>query len=79
MSTTREVQYGWFSQKQKNINRFGKIADEVASYIYLNEDNKEVEVTEVSSKMINEEHKKAFPDSKYIGIVVKFVRQVINE
>ena len=79
MSSTREVQYGWFSQKQKNINRFGRTADEVASYIYLNEDGKKVEVTEVCSEMKNEEHKKAFPDSKYLGIVVKFVRQVINE
>ena len=79
MSTTKEVQYGWFSQKQKNINKFGRIADEVASYIYLDADNKEVEVTEVSPKLKNEEHKKAFPDSKYIGIVVKFIRQVINE
>ena len=79
MSTTKEVQYGWFSQKQKNINKFGRIADEVASYIYLDEDNKEVEVTEVSLEMKNGEYKKAFPDSKYIGIVVKCVRQVINE
>jgi hypothetical protein len=69
--STNTVYHGWFSQKQKDMS-----SRNILSYIYLNEEGKEVEVTEINSNLITEQHNKLFSDSKYMGVVVKFVRHM---
>jgi hypothetical protein len=70
--------HAWFSQKQKQINSkmcFDTVSKQDKnshSCIYLTDDGKEVEITEVSRTFFD--HSKNFKDSKYLGKVVKFLR-----
>lgn len=76
--TDKKEMYAWFSTIQKN-NILDPIRLQHCKYsklhtnIYLTENGKEVEVTEVSSNEYND-HPMRFLDSRYIGKVVKWVR-----
>ena len=84
-----KLYHAWFSQKQKDV-RFEKkdillpCRDKVCkvqhkrpiSNIYITEDDKEIEITEVSLEFSN--HKQRFQDSEYRGQVVKWVRSIYN-
>ena len=60
--------HGWFSQKQlDSMNNLGK----TASYIYLNENGEEIEVTSVSCSA---RPSMRFDDIEYKGVMVKWVR-----
>ena len=61
--------HGFFSQKQKQKN--GK------SYIYLNMEGIEVEVSEVNREKPKDIYKN-FNDNVYVGEVNKFVRQITS-
>ena len=72
MST--KIYYGWFSPTQKKHiksipKKSGKLS--YSSYIYLNTDGKEVEVTEIT---LNPDFISYFKDAKRVGTVTKFVR-----
>ena len=70
MTSKQDYQFGWYSQTQKKI--FEESVDvDYCSFIYLNNEGKEVEVTEVTS---NDKFKSYFKDAVYVGIVTKFVR-----
>lgn len=77
MADKKEM-YAWFSNTQKN-NILNPLRLQHCKYsklhtnIYLTENGKEVEVTEVSSNEYND-HRKRFLDSIYIGKVVKWLR-----
>ena len=67
--------YAWYSPTQKkyckeNTKRKNN-GLRYSSFIYLNTDGKEVEVTEVTS---NPEFISYFKDAKRVGMVTKFVR-----
>mgnify|MGYP001354881268 CR=1 FL=1 len=70
--------YGWYSNKMKEQNIFRGFGrkKEPISNIYLTTDDKEVEVTIVSSK--NENYGganiKSFPDLIYVGELKKWIR-----
>ena len=71
--------HAWFSQEQKNICSITRAGDAIllqdqvtSSCIYLTDDGKEVEITEVTYTFFD--HSKIFKDSKYLGKVVKFLR-----
>ena len=76
--TDKKEMYAWFSNTQKN-NILNPLRLQHCKYsklhtnIYLTENDKEVEVTEVSSNEYND-HRKRFLDSTYIGKVVKWLR-----
>lgn len=77
MADKKEM-YAWFSNSQKN-NILNPLRLQHCKYtklhtnIYLTENGKEVEVTEVSSNEYND-HRMRFLDSIYIGKVVKWLR-----
>jgi len=75
-STTPENYHAWFSQQQKSLLRqsYNKDKKSTISNIYLTEDGKEIEITEINKKMTN--HGERFIDSKYLGNVVKWVRSI---
>lgn len=61
--------HGYFSEIQKKQNN--------TYYVYLDKNGKDVIVTEVSNKLHNiSEITKFFSDTKYVGIVNKFVKKV---
>jgi hypothetical protein len=62
--------HAWYSEKQRKA--VGKM-DKNNTYIYLNKDGSEVLCTEVTS-----EKKVYWDDSKYLGIVYKWVRSQSN-
>jgi hypothetical protein len=75
--------HAWFSQEQKNIcygiaiRNASLLPIQVpvrSSCIYLTDDGKEIEITEVNDTLFD--HSKNFKDSKYLGKVVKFLRYV---
>ena len=78
MSVTKEIQYGYYSDKQKN-QRCNAMRSQRGRYpkssIYLNTNGEKVEVTEVSKKS-PEEFDKRFDDVIYVGIVTKWVRSI---
>ena len=78
MSVTKEIQYGYYSEKQKNL-RCNAMRSQRGRYpkssIYLNTNGEEIEVTEVSKKS-PEEFDKNFDDIKYVGVVTKWVRSI---
>ena len=67
--------YAWYSPTQKKYykedTKLKSNGVSYSSFIYLNTDGKEVEVTEVTS---NPEFISYFKDAKRAGIVTKFVR-----
>tara|TARA_B100000035_G_C21001892_1_gene555362 strand:+ start:416 stop:646 length:231 start_codon:yes stop_codon:yes gene_type:complete len=73
-----KVRYAWYSPTQKKYHKEcgnkgnGK---SYSSYIYLNTDGKEVEVTEVVS---DPEFISYFKDAKRVGMVTKFVRHTYD-
>ena len=70
MST--KMYYGWFSLTQKKCHKsVANIKKNYSSYIYLNTNGKEVEVTEITS---NPDFISYFKDAKRVGTVTKFVR-----
>tara|TARA_B100000965_G_scaffold372559_1_gene362327 strand:+ start:1118 stop:1363 length:246 start_codon:yes stop_codon:yes gene_type:complete len=81
MSDNKEM-HAWFSTIQKN-NILDPIRLQHCQYnnlhtnIYLTENDKEVEVTEITYSNDND-HPKRFQDSKYMGKVVKWVRAYYN-
>jgi len=70
-----KVQYAWYSPTQKKYykqeTKSKRNGLSYSSFIYLNTDGKEVEVTEVTS---NPEFISYFKDAKRVGMVTKFVR-----
>ena len=73
--------HAWFSQEQKNICYLIAIGNTsiVSEYIppsciYLTDEGKEIEITEVCDTLFD--HSKIFKDSKYLGKVVKFIRYI---
>ena len=74
--------YGWYSNKMKEQNIFRAFGrkKEPISNIYLTTDDKEVEVTIVSSK--NENYGganiKSFPDLVYVGELKSHVKPIFN-
>ena len=76
MADKKEM-YAWFSQTQKDII-LNPLRLQHCKYtklhtnIYLTENGKEVEVTEICSYKDN--HKERFNDSIYLGKVVKWLR-----
>jgi hypothetical protein len=82
-NTTPEIFNAWFSHTQKQNAHMRADANKKRpiSNIYLTENGKEIEVTEVeievtevSTKMNT--HGERFSDSIYLGKVVKWVRSV---
>ena len=75
MST--KVRYAWYSPTQKKYHKelFKGNGKSYSSYIYLNTDGKEVEVTEVVS---DPEFISYFKDAKRVGMVTKFVRHTYD-
>jgi len=76
MTSNEDYQFGWYSQTQKKLfeeynNREKSNIKDYCSFIYLNNEGKEVEVTEVTS---NDKFKSYFKDAIYVGIITKFVR-----
>jgi len=85
-----KLYHAWFSQKQKGNdndikgpikypcrNNTCKVQHKrPISSIYITEDGKEIEITEVCEKFSN--HKQRFQDSEYRGKVVKWVRAIYN-
>lgn len=71
MTSKQNYQFGWYSQTQKKIFFKELNRKDYCSFIYLNNEGKEVEVTEVTS---NDKFKSYFKDAVYVGIVTKFVR-----
>ena len=70
MST--KMYYGWFSLTQKKYHKSEPNRKKnYSSYIYLNTNGKEVEVTEITS---NPDFISYFKDAKRVGTVTKFVR-----
>ena len=70
---TDNIRHAYFSQKQKELNILKQNREKkYHTNIYLTTDGNEVEITEVSKNYIN--HKKNFPDSIYLGKVVKWLR-----
>jgi len=72
------IKYGWYSNKMKeqnNYRRLGRKKNPISN-IYLTTDDKEVEVTIVSSK--NENYGganiKSFPDLIYVGELKRWIR-----
>lgn len=72
------IKYGWYSNKMKEQNiylRLGRKKKPISN-IYLTTDDKEVEVTIVSSK--NENYGganiKSFPDLIYVGELKRWIR-----
>lgn len=78
MSVTKEIQYGYYSEKQKNL-RFNVTRSQRGRYpmsnIYLDQQGNEIEVTEVSKKS-PEELDSGWDDIKYVGVVTKWVRGI---
>ena len=78
MSVTKEIQYGYYSEKQKN-RRCNAMRSQRGRYpkssIYLNTNGEKIEVTEVSKKS-PQEFTIRFDDMKYIGVVTKWVRSI---
>jgi hypothetical protein len=78
MSVTKEIQYGYYSEKQKN-QRCNAMRSQRGRYpkssIYLNTNGEKIEVTEVTKKS-PEEFKSRFDDMKYVGVVTKYVRSI---
>jgi len=74
-----KVQYAWYSPTQKKYNKEDIMRKNkgisYSSFIYLNTDGKEVEVTEVAS---NPEFISYFKDAKRVGMVTKFVRHTYD-
>ena len=70
-----KVLYAWYSPTQKKYckqdTKRKSNGQSYSSYIYLNTDGKEVEVTEVVS---NPDFISYFKDAKRVGMVTKFVR-----
>ena len=75
MATT--IRHAYFSQKQKEMilrkPRSITIDKSPHTNIYLTVDGREVEVTEVIKTKPNH-HEKNFSDSKYLGMVTKWLR-----
>jgi hypothetical protein len=66
--------HGWFSQKHLDMNwQFNLSKKSRGSFIYLNENGEEIEVTEVSTSA---SPSMRFDDIKYKGVMVKWVRTV---
>ena len=78
MSVTKEIQYGYYSEKQKN-RRCNAMRSQRGRYpkssIYLNTNGEKIEVTEVSKKS-PEELDSGWDDIKYVGVVTKWVRSI---
>lgn len=77
MSQT-ELKHGWYSEIQKNKKSKIMYNDDTkhpTSNIYLNEDGKMVEITEICNKK-ESYNLKSFPDAEYRGIVVKWVKAI---
>ena len=75
-----KVQYAWYSPTQKkywkqDTKSNGPKRRSYSSFIYLNTDGKEVEVTEVVS---DPEFISYFKDAKRVGMVTKFVRHTYD-
>ena len=76
------IKYGWYSNKMKEQNNYLRLGrkKKPISNIYLTTDDKEVEVTIVSSK--NENYGganiKSFPDLVYVGELKSHVKPVFN-
>ena len=75
---TSKIYYGWYSAGQKEICKKlykpkGDYKIEFSSFIYLNSDGKEVEVTEIVS---DPEFISNFKDAKRVGKVTKFIRGI---
>ena len=77
-SIAPQILNAWFSQQQKSHQGPQPYNNKDKKYpisnIYLTEDGKEIEITEVNKKMTN--HGERFVDSKYLGTVVKWVRSI---
>jgi hypothetical protein len=75
MTTT--IRHAYFSQQQKEMilrkPRSNTINNTPHTNIYLTVDGREVEVTEVIKTKPNH-HEKNFSDSKYLGMVTKWLR-----
>ena len=71
--------YAWYSPTQKKYCKEDTTrksnGQSYSSYIYLNTDGKEVEVTEVVS---DPEFISYFKDAKRVGMVTKFVRHTYD-
>jgi len=78
MSVTKEIEYGYYSEKQKN-QRCNALRSQRGRYptssIYLNIKGEEIEITEVSKKSL-EELDSGWDDIKYVGVVTKWVRSI---
>jgi len=78
MSVTKEIQYGYYSEKQKN-QRCNAIRTQRGRYpissVYLNSKGEEIEVTEVTKKS-PEELDSGWDDIIYVGVVTKWVRSI---
>mgnify|MGYP001262415336 FL=1 len=70
-----KVRYAWYSPTQKKYCKECGNGKSYSSYIYLNTDGKEVEVTEVVS---DPEFISYFKDAKRVGMVTKFVRHTYD-
>ena len=75
---SQEVKYGFFSQMQKDTSKSIIYYDNMKhpiSNIYLNDNNEEVEVTQICSdeKSYN---KKVYNDCIYVGKVTKWIRSI---
>ena len=81
MSDNKEM-HAWFSTIQKN-NILDPIRLQHCKYhrlhtnIYLTENGKEIEVTEITYSK-DKEHPRRFQDSRYMGKVVKWIRPCYN-
>ena len=76
--SSQEIRHAFFSKKQKENVREGKMfhdgkSERNSTNIYLTTDGREVEVTEVC-KDADSYNKKGFPDFVYLGQVTKWVR-----
>ncbi len=59
--------YGWYSKKA---------AETINSYIYMDNNGKEVLVTDISYNKINDDYK--WNDVKYVGIMTKYIKTNYN-
>ncbi len=79
-----KLYYGVYSHEQEYIDQNTKVRyngdrkiSRVRYTIYEKEDGTHVKVTEVSrNPNLPADHKKRFPDSEYLGTVVKWVKTV---
>ncbi len=84
MNSTPSIYYAVYSYEQENHYKNHKTWYNGKEYlrhtrynIYEKEDGTQVKITEVSrDPNLPADHKRRFPDSVYLGIVVKWVKSV---